>query len=373
MIGDVVVVDAVVHAHDMSDANLLHDVPWARQARELPLALGEALRPLHGDDTDFASRLSVETMTRMVFDDSPTDLAVAQVVPVFDYWADWWAPVQLQADFARANPGRALFCGGVDPAHRGVAAALEHLEWQVTDLGAVSVKFYNGHVERSWRCDDREVAYPLYERAAELGLDVLQFHKGFPFGLEDIEDVRPNDLQRAARDFPELTFVIHHLGVPYFEETVSIAARFPNVHLCLGANLAFTPVAPRQVAEQLGRLLRDVGPEKLWYGSEAGLAGPPAPYLRAFVELQVPDDLQEGYGYPEITDADRRLILGENCARALGVDLSAFRDGGAGAPDGGAGAPEGGAGAPDGGPGDAVSRAAAGSPGAAAPAEAGAG
>ena len=326
MIEDVVVVDAVVHLSDMSDANLL-DVPWAQRARELPLALGEALRPLHGDPTDFADRISVETMTRMVFEDSPTDVAISQVVPIFDYYADWWAPVQLQADFARANPGRAYFCGGVDPAYRGVDAALEHLEWQVTELDAISLKFYNGHVEKSWRCDDRELAYPLYERAGELGVDVLQFHKGFPFGLEDVEDVRPNDLQAAARDFPDLTFVIHHLGVPYFEETVLIAARFPNVHLCLGANLAFTPIAPRQVAEQLGRLLRDVGPDKLWYGSEAGLAGPPRPYLQAFWDLRMPEDLQVGYGYPEITHEDRRKILGGNCARVLGIDTGPFGTG----------------------------------------------
>ena len=325
MIGDdIVVFDAVVHLHDMSDANLL-DVPWAARARELPLGMGELLRPLHGDRTDFASRISVETMGRMVFEDSATDLAVAQVVPIFDYYADWWAPVQLQAEFARAYPGRAFFCGGVDPAYRGVAAALEHLEWQVRDLGAVSVKFYNGHVDRSWRCDDEKVAYPIYERARELGLRVLQFHKGFPFGLENIEDTRPNDLQRAARDFPDLQFVIHHLGVPYFEETVSIAARFPNVHLCLGANLAFTPIAPRRVAEQLGLLLQQVGPDKLLWGSEAGLAGPPRPYLEALMALEIPDDLRVGYGYPQITREDKRKLLGANLARLLGVDLEPVR------------------------------------------------
>ena len=325
MIGDdIVVFDAVVHLHDMSDANLL-DVPWAARARELPLGMGELLRPLHGDPTDFASRISVETMARMVFEDSPTDLAVAQVVPIFDYYADWWAPVQLQADFARAYPGRAFFCGGVDPAYRGLAAALEHLEWQVRDLGAISVKFYNGHVDRSWRCDDEKVAYPIYERAWELGLRVLQFHKGFPFGLENVEDTRPNDLQRAARDFPDLQFVIHHLGVPYFEETVSIAARFPNVHLCLGANLAFTPIAPRRVAEQLGLLLQQVGPDKLLWGSEAGLAGPPRPYLEALMALEIPDDLRVGYGYPQITREDKRKLLGANLARLLGVDLEQVR------------------------------------------------
>lgn len=330
MIGDIVVFDAAVHLHDMSDANFLADAPFAREARDLPLALGEALRPLHGDPLDFRSRISAEQMGRLVFEQSPTDLAMAQTVPIFDWYADWWAPVELQAEFARTHPGRGFFCGGTDPLYRGVKAALEHMTYQVQALGAVSFKFYNGHLDHSWRCDDRELAYPLYERAAELGIRVLQFHKGFPFGLENIEDVRPNDLQRPARDFPELEFVIHHLGVPYFEETCYIAARFPNIHLCLGANLAFTPIAPRQVQEQLGRLLGQVGIEKLIYASEAGLAGPPAPYLAAIMDLEIPEDLRTGYGWPQLTHEDKRALLGGNFARLMGVDLTTF---GQGTPD----------------------------------------
>jgi hypothetical protein len=310
----------------MSEENLTDDAVEAaggHDPRRLPLGMGEALRPLHGSTVDFATRTAVAEQSRALFEQSPTDLAVAQVVPIFDGFKDWWAPVELQAEFVRANPGRAWLCGGADPMFAGLDAALEHLEWQIRDLGAVSMKFYNGHVERSWRCDDRELAYPLYERAAELGVRVLQFHKGFPFGLENIEDVRPNDLQRPARDFPEIDFVIHHLGVPYFEETVYIAARFPNVHLCLGANLAFTPIAPRQVQEQLGRLLAGVGVDKLSYASEGFLAGPPWPYLKAFLELEIPQDLREGYGWPQITREDKRKVLGQNMARLLGIDLDA--------------------------------------------------
>jgi len=323
VIGDIFVFDLVVHLHDMSDENLLSEVPGAERSRALALGLGDALRPLHGDPTDFATKLSVETMGRMVFEDSPTDMAMAQVVPVWDWFENWWAPVELQAAFARAYPRRALFCGGVDPSHKGLTAALDHLHWQVEELGAVSLKFYNGHLGKTWRCDDEQVAYPIYERARALGIDVLQFHKGMPFGLQNVEDVRPNDLQAAARDFPDLTFVIHHLGVPYYDETVNIAARFPNVHLALSANLCFTPIAPRQVQKQLGRVLAEVGADRLLWGSEAGLAGPPAPYLAALMDLEIPEDLRYGYGWPQITREDKRAMLGLNAARLFGVDIAA--------------------------------------------------
>jgi hypothetical protein len=37
--------------------------------------------------------------------------------------------------------------------------------------------------------------------------------------------------------------------------------------------------------------------------------------------MQIPEQLQERYGYPEITEKDKRLILGENQARLFGVDV----------------------------------------------------
>jgi hypothetical protein len=70
----------------------------------------------------------------------------------------------------------------------------------------------------------------------------------------------------------------------------------------------------------------EVGVEKLMWGSEAALAGGPAPYLRAFMELEIPEDLRSGYGYPQITDTDRERILGRNFAELMGIDIDARRE-----------------------------------------------
>ena len=216
-----------------------------------------------------------------------------------------------------------LFCGGVDPLWKGLEHALEQIEYQVTELGARSIKFYNGHVKASWMCDDRDLAYPMYEKCQELGIDVVQFHKGVPFGLVDVEALAPNDIQPPARDFPELTFLVHHLALPYFEEMIWIAGRFPNVHISLGAIMNFTLIAPRWVQEVFGRLLRDVGADKLCYASDAALSGGPGPYLEEFMRLEIPEDLRDGYGYPQITREDKEKILGLNFARMMGVDVEA--------------------------------------------------
>ena len=51
-------------------------------------------------------------------------MAMAQVVPMFDWFRDWYAPVQTQYAMAKAFPDRVLFCGGVDPKYRGPQDAL---------------------------------------------------------------------------------------------------------------------------------------------------------------------------------------------------------------------------------------------------------
>ena len=77
------------------------------------------------------------------------------------------------------------------------------------------------------------------------------------------------------------------------------------------------------VQQQVGQLLQMVGSEKLCYASDAAFSGCPAPYLRAFMELEIPDDLRDGFGYPQITRRDRENILGLTFARLMGIDVEA--------------------------------------------------
>lgn len=327
MIDDIFVFDGVIHAYDMSTKNQILERPDTA-----PMVAGwaQAMRPLRYPATglfdeqhDWEADCSVDDMYEMEFVQSPVDMAMAHAVPVWDWFKDSFAPLRVNAELAHAHPDRVLLCGAVDPLYHGVAGALEQMEYQVKELGARSFKFYNGHVDRSWRCDDRELAYPLYEKARELGITVLQFHKGLPFGEWDVDVLRPVDLQAPAREFRDLNFLIHHLALPYFDEAVSIASRFQNVHLALSGVLNYLYIAPRMVQQWIGTLLMQVGPHKLIWGSEAPLTGPPGPFLRDFMKLQIPQDMSDGYGFPQITHEDKRLILGANMARLMGIDLAA--------------------------------------------------
>ncbi|MFM0277750.1 amidohydrolase family protein [Paraburkholderia sediminicola] len=328
MIDDIFVFDNVIHLYDLSEANIRRDRADARPVLEQTLAEVKDLRwkgyPLHDDaQFDWGRRWNVDDMYDLVFRQAPTDMAMAQVVPMFDWFTDWYAPVTTQHQMAATYPDRVLFCGGVDPMLRGLNDALNQLDYQVNELGARSLKFYNGHAKNGdcWRCDDERFAYPMYERARDAGVRVLQFHKGNPHGLQNVEFLSPLDLQAPARDFPDMDFIVHHLALPYFDEMVSLAARFPNVYMSLAGYMAFYRIAPRRVQHHLGRLLQVGGADKILWGSEAALAGCPAPYLRAFMDFEIPDDMRAGYGYPQITRDDKKKILGENFARLMGIDI----------------------------------------------------
>jgi predicted TIM-barrel fold metal-dependent hydrolase len=325
MIDDIFVYDCVIHVYDMSDANLRGaDGAMGRDAMS---AVGRNVRiPEAEEGVDaFDKRWSTEAMYDLVFARSPTDMAMAQAVPIFDWYEDGFAPVAAQHAMAEAYPSRVQFCGGVDPNFHGLEGALEEIERQIGDLGAVSMKFYNGHLRDSWRCDDEAIAYPMYQRILDCGVDVIQFHKGIPFANQPLAPLSPLDMERAAIDFPDMRFVMHHMALPYFEEAISIAARHPNVYLALSGTINLAVFAPKLVQTHLGRMLGDVGVHKLLWGSEAALAGSPAPFLKAFMELEIPEDLRVGYGMPQITRDDKERILGLNFAELMGVDVEAKR------------------------------------------------
>ncbi|WP_050625947.1 amidohydrolase family protein [Bradyrhizobium viridifuturi] len=335
---DVFIFDNVVHMYDNSDDNLVRPVSQIDRLRHLKIGAacrrGDRSQPskflqaetaIGGLDDGFARRWTVEDLGRLLFDDAVTDMAMAQAVVLYDIYRDGFAPVQAQYELAEAHPGKILFCGGVDPKYPSEIGVLAEMKRQVKEMNAKSFKFYNGHIdEMSWRCDDRTVAYPMYESALELGIRVVQFHKGFPISRAPLDSLSPLDIERAAYDFPELIFVVHHLALPYFEECVYLASRYPNVYLALSGTMHLPFVAPWDFKMYMGRLLRDVGSDRLLWGSEAPLTGNPRPAIEWFWNMQIDEELQDRHGFPQISEMDKRQILGLNQARLFEVEVASF-------------------------------------------------
>jgi hypothetical protein len=167
--------------------------------------------------------------------------------------------------------------------------------------------------------DDEEIAFPVLEKCQELGVDLVAVHKGVPLGLQSMERTHSWDMDRAAENFPDLNFIIFHVGLPFIDELCWQLTRYPNLYTSLAATVNLISRAPRQFAEILGKLLFWCGQDKIVYGSEAPIWHPQWA-LEAFWNFEMPQDLVEGYGYPQLDETAKRKILGQNLRRLHALD-----------------------------------------------------
>jgi len=325
MKNDMLVFDAVIHPHDFRDSNMKND-----DARHLKDAVNGALDwSIHrGGHTVSHGAVdhppSHEWANRVLFDESDTDFAMVQTVPLMSLFNEGMSPAKLSYELAQSNPDRLFFCGGVDPLHQGVEAALDEMDRQHEEWGAVSFKFYQAQdMRNTWRLDDEKLAYPLFEKAQKLGVKCLQFHKGLPLGLQRVESLAPNDLQQPAYDFPDLNFGAHHFGDPYVSEMIDIAGRFSNVFIVMPIWFNVYFIQPHEMLHRLGKALLLAGPDKLCYGTDAFLWPGVQAYIDTLANLEMPEELQENYGYPAITDEIRKKLFGLSFANMVGIDIEA--------------------------------------------------
>jgi uncharacterized protein len=139
-----------------------------------------------------------------------------------------------------------------------------------------------------------------------------------------IEHTQTWDMDGAAGNFPGINFVIYHVGLPFIDETCWQLIRYPNLHASLAASINFIVRAPRLFAELLGKLLFWCGEDKIVYGSEAPIWEPQWA-LEALWNFELPQDLCDGYGYPQLTKQAKKKILGENLMRLHGMDVAATK------------------------------------------------
>src|SRR5438445_2592198 len=71
---------------------------------------------------------------------------------------------------------------------------------------------------------------------------------------------------------------------------------------------------PTVWAHIIGQLLKFMGPDRIVFGSDSPWYGGPQWQIDAFWRFQIPEEIQERWGYPALTEASRRKILGLNSA-----------------------------------------------------------
>lgn len=345
-----------MHTHFLRDDTRLEGFVRAREAVGKagwnPMLAG---KPQRIEDLKFANYM------KEIFLDSDTKVALISGAPS-EIEADWFLTnemkVQARKRINDAAGGRRAFAHAIfTPGYPGW---MEQIDRAIEELKPESFKGYtigdNTHKNLSkhpWRLDDEKLVYPAYEKFAKAGLKNVCIHKGlfapsverrFPHLLRHAD---VSDVARAARDWPQLNFIIYHGGYRFagggraadawqqFEATgridwVTDLAEIPaqagvsNVYADVGQLFAQTTIAePKLAAVLMGQLIRGLGADHVCWGTDAIWTGAPQWQIEALRRLEIPEDLRRKHGFAPLGEADgavKRAIFGENNARLYGYD-----------------------------------------------------
>lgn len=304
--------------------------------------------------------IQYENFVREVFQQSQTKAAVLSNAPADDKKGWFISNEHAIRTRERVNArlgGRRLLAHAVfTPGQPGwmdeldKAVSLQPDAWKGYTLGDP-----RGNSRYPWRLDDEKLLYPAYEKMEKAGIQNVCIHKGLlPSGYrqkltkQQIEYAGVDDLGKAARDWPDLNFIIYHSaiekGIPLQEDAaefrksgridwVTDLSEIPekygveNVYGELGAVFATTCVAhPELCAGMLGTLIRGLGQDHVCWGTDSVWFGSPQWQIEAMRRIEVPESLRKQHGFKPLGPANspvRNAIFGENSARLYNVDPDA--------------------------------------------------
>ena len=235
--------------------------------------------------------------------------------------------VEDHAKLVKKFPDRVVLYGYVNPLDG--KKALQQMEHQVNDLGARAFKLYpiDPHGTMSgWLCSDSKYAYPVFEKAAELGIKVIAVHKGIAATAGPHKGVLkyldPDDMEDAARNFPEIMFHCYHLAYPEVEKIAGLCALYDNMYVDLGNPVCIAcALQPLWFEDMMKKFLTMAPPTKMTWGTDQIVSPIAQESIEAFWNWQIPKAWEKGYRIDPLTEDVKRKILGETMAGIFKIDV----------------------------------------------------
>src|SRR5881409_1164904 len=309
------------------------------------------------------ARYKFENYLKEIFVDSDTKVALLSGAPFDDPTWDLLTNDQIAmardsinkiAD-SRRLLGHAVFTpkrqGWMNEVDRAIST-LKPDSWKGYTIGD---PLFPSKMGSYWRLDDEKLMYPFYEKIAKAGITTVCIHKGLL--PQDYEKSWPNvwqyatvsDLGKAAKDWPQINFVIYHSALRAFLEPPDVAlaefdqtgrikwatdlAEIPgkfgvsNVYGEIGTSFATCAVAnPRMAAALMGTLVRGLGADHVLWGSDSVWYGSPQWQIEAMRRLEIPDEMRRKHNFAALGPADgvvKTAIFGGNAARLYRINQRA--------------------------------------------------
>jgi uncharacterized protein len=188
-----------------------------------------------------------------------------------------------------------------DPSVLGGQAGAEHLG-QAFEAGAKGIKIHP--VLQGFFPGDPGME-EIYTLCEELDLTVLS-HSGTTRTGPQFAD--PFAFASVMEAHPRLHLLLAHLGGASWHQVRDFAAAFPTVSFDLCEIIAWTGAPNAPTADQLGRLIRDIGADRVLFGTD-------------FPWYDLDRTIDQLMELPHLSDEERRGILGENAIRRMGLEL----------------------------------------------------
>jgi len=304
------------------------------------------LNPKLESDRGTMADLAWDNMVKEVFLDSETAIGLISTPPG-PYPQEAVVPpkemTHIRDEINRVTQSRRMLAHGIVSPQLG-QADLDFMDQQAATLKIDAWKAYTGAsakgFEHGWFLDDEKIAYPMLEKARKTGVRRFCVHKGLPLG--PVADYNhPRDLIKAAKDFPDIDFLVYHSGllsvsggtstgeVPWTTEFCQMKKQtsLKNIYMELGSTFGqLVTTNPTACAHLLGQLVDAFGVDHVLWGTDSIWYGTPQWQIDAFRRFEIPAALIDKHGYAPLTRAAKEQIFGLNAARVFGVDVTAKRN-----------------------------------------------
>ncbi|MHA1297961.1 MAG: amidohydrolase family protein [Candidatus Helarchaeota archaeon] len=151
-----------------------------------------------------------------------------------------------------------------------------------------------------------KIMWPVYEKAIELKLPIIT-HAGAFLTPDGVQYSQPKHFKEVLDTFPNLTLVMAHLGIGFWEETRSLAKKYDNLFFDTSRAITSVKMWGTLKDKKAIELIRGIGIERVMWASDY-------PWCNPAKDAQKIQNMA-------FTNEEKALLLGENAKNILNVKI----------------------------------------------------